>query len=110
VTSYPGMIRGNMIRDEIEYQFHSSLGKLLPCARQTPGASKMWIDYVLAHAIGRANVVVRAKVGECTPESLHQLVVSIGDCDTCGAAFPDAHEPHGIEANVPYGIPLRSRN
>lgn len=104
------MIRGNMIRDEIEYQLHSSLGKLLPCARQTLGTSKMWIDYVLAHAIGRANAIVRTNVWECTPESLHQLVVSIGDCDAKGATFPDTHEPNGIQPHLANGIPLRTQN
>ena len=70
----------------------------------------MFVDDVAAHAVGRADIVLRRKVGEGPPEILKEPLVSHGDANPHGAPFPNTHEPDGVEALIGDRIPLLVRD
>src|SRR5208337_4015272 len=65
---------------------------------EPPRPAEVIINDVAAHTIGRADVVLRHKVREGSPEILEERLVSHGDLDAGGAALAAPHEPHGVEA------------
>ena len=72
--------------------------------------AEVFIDDVAAHAVGRADIVLRRKVGEGSPEILEEPLVAHGDLDPGGAPLPDAHEPDGVKATGGDVIPLLRRH
>ena len=106
----PGMVRRDVVRDEIEDQAQPALREHGPRGGKSLRPAELFIDDVAAHAVGRADIVLRRKVGKGSPEILKEPLVAHGDRDSGGAALPDAHEPHGIEAAGGDRVPLLLRH
>ena len=84
--------------------------RVLPGYRQPLRTTEVFVNDVAAHAVGRADIVLRRKVGEGSPEILKEPLVPHGDLDPGRAPLPDAHEPDGVKAMGGDGIPLLLRN
>ena len=106
----PGMVWRDVVRDEIEDEAQSALAEHGTRGGESLRAAEVLIDDVPAHAVGRADVVLRDKVGERSQEIFEEPRVAYRDRDSSGAALPDAHEPHGIKATGGDAIPLLRRH
>src|SRR5215471_244054 len=107
VLGDPGMIRCHMVRHEVQYQIQASFRELPAGNSKTLRTSQMLIDHVTSYTVGRAHVVFGAKVRKRSQEILKQTIVSIGNCNTSRASFPNSHKPNCIEAISSNGIPFR---
>ena len=95
---------GYIVEDELD----AACSELLPCDGQGCVPAEVRIDDVLAHAVGRADVVVRREIGQGTLEVCEECAVMVGDGDARRAALPHTHKPHGVEVKrgdaVPCGV------
>ena len=98
-----------MIRHEIEEQVHAPLRQFLACHGKPGRAAEMFVNNVPSHAIGRSHIVLQLEIGKRSAKIVQQVLVPIGNRNASGTSFPDAHQPHGIEAVVSNGIPFRRR-
>ena len=94
----PGMVRRHVVGNEIEDQPHAPLGQLRLAAGEPVRSAQMLIHDVAAHAIGRADIVLRGEVRKGPPEILEQSLVPHGDRDPGRAPLPHAHEPDRVKA------------
>src|SRR6516162_25303 len=102
----PWVIRRDMVRHKIQNPPHPAPGELSARSRQRFRATKVGVDSVTPHGIGRPHVVLRTEIGEFAPEIVQKNLVSIGDRDTGWAAFPDAHQPYSFKAEPSDGVPF----
>ena len=103
------MVRRDVVGNEIEDQPQSAFAERGTRGGKSLRPAEMFVDDVAAHAVGRADIVLRDKVGERSPEIFEEPLVAHGDRDAGGAPLPDAHEPHGIKARGGDAIPLLRR-
>ena len=110
VIADPGVVRSDVVGHEIEDEPHAALCERFPGCCEPLRTAEVPIDDVAAHAVGRADIVLRREVGKGAAEVLEEPLVSHGDLDPGGAPLPDAHEPDGVKAVSGDGIPLLRRN
>ena len=106
----PGIVRRHVVGNEVEDQAQSALSEMAPRGGESLRPAEVFVNDVAAHAVGRADIVLRRKVGEGPPEILEEPLVSHGDANPRRAPFPDTHEPDGVEALIGDGIPLLLRD
>ena len=70
----------------------------------------MVINNVATHAIGRADIVLRRKIGECFFEISKEALVPHGDLNAGRATLPDSHQPNGVNTVGSDCLPLLFRN
>ena len=102
----PRMVGRDVVRDEVEDQTEPASGKRGPCRRKALRTAQALVDDVAPDAIGRADDVLRAEVGERAPEAFDEPGVGECDRDPCRAPLPDAHQPDDIEPERRDRVPL----
>jgi hypothetical protein len=105
----PGVIRRHMVGDKVEDEPQSAFTEHASCGCKAFRTAEMFVDYVVTHAVWRADIVLRRKVREGSSEILKEPLVSRRDLDPGGAPLPDSHEPHSVESIRGDGIPLLLR-
>ena len=106
----PWMVWRHVVRDKIEDEAQPALTEHGSRGGESLRPAEVIVNDVAAHTVGRADIVLRHKVGEGSPEILEEPLVSHGDFDAGRAALPDPHEPHGVEATGGDLIPLLRRH
>ena len=110
VIADPGVVRSDMVRHKIQDETNAALCEGFTGCCEPLWTAEMCIDGVAPHAVGRADIVLRRKVGKGSTEILEEPLVPHGDFNSGGASLPDAHEPQGVKAMRGDGIPLLRRN
>ena len=81
-----------MVRDEVEDEAQPTLAEHGTRGGKSPQSAEVLIDDVAAHAVGRADVVLRDKVGERSPVFFEEPRAAHRDHDPSRAALPDDHD------------------
>ena len=107
----PRMVGSDMVRHEVEDEREPTLGQRGPRSRETGRPTQMRDR---RSSRGRSTAsrprprVV--EVGQRAPERVGQALVLERDRDPRRAALPDAHQPDGVEPELPDRVPLARRN
>ena len=64
---------------------------------QSVGPAECGVHDVAAYAVRRTEQVLRLHVGQRVAERVHQLQVRSGQGQPGGTAFPDPHQPDGVD-------------
>ena len=76
-------------------------------------AAEALVNFVSTHPVLRSDIIVRAKIWQCSPEILQESRVLVRDRDTRGTALPNSHRPNGIETKrcdcIPFGSGHRTQ-
>ena len=59
----PGVVGGHVVRHKIEEEPEATICESCTGCAKARGATKMLVDNVAAHAVGRADIVLCRKVG-----------------------------------------------
>ena len=102
----PRMVGGDVVGHVVEDHAQAPGGELLACRRQRRGTAEALVHDVVAHAVGRADHVLRAQVREGGAVGRVQGRIVQGDPQAGRAALPDAHQPHGVDRQRRERIPL----
>ena len=70
----PRMIGRDVVGHEVQDEVYATFRELLPGNGKAFWPSKMLVDHIAPHTIGRANVVFRTEVGKCAPKIIQQVL------------------------------------
>ena len=110
VLGRPGVIRRDVVRDEVEDQSQAALGEGRARGGEPGRAAEVGVDDVPADAVRRADDVLRHVVGQRLAERGDEAVVLERDRDPGRAALPHPHQPDGVEAELGDRVPLGRRD
>lgn len=104
------MVRRHVVWYEIEDQAQPALMKHGSGDGESLRPTEVVINDIAAHAVRGADVILRRKVRQGSPEVFKKPLVLHGDFDSSGTALPDAHQPNGVKAKGCDPIPLIGRH
>jgi len=93
----PGMVHGDVVGHEVQHQPQSARGQPLAQGRQLVAPAEVRIDLVAVDGIGRADDILRRKVGQGAAIFSLKVRVFLGDDAPGRAALPHTHQPNGVE-------------
>ena len=102
----PRMVGRHVVRDVVEDQRQATAGERLARGRERVRPAEASVDDVVAHAIRRADHVLRSQIRQGGAIAAVELRVAPGDLDPGGAALPDTHQPHRIDRQRGERVPL----
>ena len=94
----PIMVAGHVIGHKVEDQLQPALGQARPQRRQRIRPAQAGINRVLAHGVGRPDDILGREIGQGAAAFSQQAALGQGLLPPGGAALPDAHQPHRVEA------------
>ena len=103
----PLVVGGDVVGHEVEDEPHAALGELGPSDCESLVAAEMRIDLVASHAVRGPDDVCVDEAGQCALGVATHCGIRRGDAGTFGAALPDAHQPHGVDARSSDVVPHR---
>ncbi len=106
----PGVVRSHVVGHVVKDQAQAAGGELAASRGQPIRPAEALVDHIVAHAVGRADHVLWAQVGERGMERRVKARVGQSDPQTLGTAFPHPHQPHGVHGQGGQRIPLRRRH
>ncbi len=106
----PWVVGRHVVRHEVEDQTEPVGGQGRPGGSQSCWSAQVVVDDVIPDAVRRSDDVVARPARQRRVEVGQQAAVRHRDADAGRAALPDAHQPHGIEAQRGDVRPLAVRN
>ena len=104
--SSPGVVGRHVIGHVVEDQADPAALQRSASRPQGAGASEALIDDVVADAVGRADHILRAQVGQGGAHSSLETGVGHRDAKSLGAALPHSHQPHRVDRQRGKSVPL----
>jgi hypothetical protein len=99
-----------VIRDKIEHEPESPPCELLPRLGQPVRPAERCIHHIPADAVGGTHNIAICEIRKSSPAIGHQGRIGSRDRQAGRAAFPDTHEPDGIDAKARNRIPFLLRH
>ena len=110
VVREPRVIGCHVIGDEVDEQAYPAFGQGGSRRGEALATTESPVDLVAADAVGRSDHVGGVEIGQDVVERRHVIGGLHGQLHARWAAFPNAHQPHGVDSGWRHLVPFLGRD